>query len=418
MSKKYKIILGIIIVVAFVSILVGTGYFIYKYNINKNSAEVIIVDKLSINYLNGRKFNFDDREKNINFSVINDGEKEESFYVTIIGAKTDSKNISYELYEGKKKIVESTKLLNNTNGSLSSILNIKEDETKSYKFKINNPDEEDISFEIEVQPTSVSEKSLASTILNDNQINKEAKTKVGEEAATSDEGLILDIDDNGSAYYFRGNVTNNYVSFANKMWRIIRVNGNGSVRLILDSDIPGASMYDSTLTTNKLEHLKILNNLKVYSVLEKFYEENLKKYDDFISSEKYCIDVTYEGENLSNYLRINSSNIPTFNCHGTRNNSKIGLITIDEIIYAGATVNTSNEYFYLKSENVASGVWTLSPFKETEEGIYYYELSPNGSIQTSQTGDSTRNLRPVINIKKNTNVTGKGTKEEPYIIEQ
>ena len=202
------------------------------------------------------------------------------------------------------------------------------------------------------------------------------------------------------------------------MWRIIRVNGNGSIRLILDSDIPGSSMYDSTLTTNRLQHLKILNNLIVYNALEKFYDENLKKYDDYISSEKYCIDVTYEGDNLSNYYRINTSNTPTFNCHGTRNSSKIGLITIDEIIYAGATINTSNDYFYLKSDNVASGVWTLSPFKEAEEGIYYYELSTNGSIQTSQTGSSTRNIRPVINIKKNTNVTGKGTKEEPYVIEE
>ena len=36
-------------------------------------------------------------------------------------------------------------------------------------------------------------------------------------------------DDYGTSYYFRGAVTNNYVEFANKCWRIVRVSGDGSV---------------------------------------------------------------------------------------------------------------------------------------------------------------------------------------------
>ena len=38
------------------------------------------------------------------------------------------------------------------------------------------------------------------------------------------------------AYYFRGAVKNNYVEFANKCWRIVRVGGDGSVKLILHND--------------------------------------------------------------------------------------------------------------------------------------------------------------------------------------
>ena len=45
-------------------------------------------------------------------------------------------------------------------------------------------------------------------------------------------------DDYGTSYYFRGAVKNNYVEFANKCWRIVRVGGDGSVKLILHNDNP------------------------------------------------------------------------------------------------------------------------------------------------------------------------------------
>ena len=41
-------------------------------------------------------------------------------------------------------------------------------------------------------------------------------------------------DDYGDSYYFRGNVTNNYVDFAGMCWRIVRILGDGSIRLILE----------------------------------------------------------------------------------------------------------------------------------------------------------------------------------------
>ena len=46
--------------------------------------------------------------------------------------------------------------------------------------------------------------------------------------------LYTGSDDQGDTYYFSGNGTDmkNWVSFAGKLWRIIRINGNGSVRLL------------------------------------------------------------------------------------------------------------------------------------------------------------------------------------------
>ena len=50
--------------------------------------------------------------------------------------------------------------------------------------------------------------------------------------ATTDEGLYMAEDDEGESYYYRGAVKNNYVSFAGFIWRIIRRNGDGSVRML------------------------------------------------------------------------------------------------------------------------------------------------------------------------------------------
>ena len=65
--------------------------------------------------------------------------------------------------------------------------------------------------------------------------------KVQESSVESENGYLCSIpDDYGNSYYFRGNVTNNYVKFGNNeqdqdmYWRIIRINGDGSIRMIYD----------------------------------------------------------------------------------------------------------------------------------------------------------------------------------------
>ncbi len=54
------------------------------------------------------------------------------------------------------------------------------------------------------------------------------------EPATTDEGIFALEDDYGTSYYYRGAVTNNYVKFGDFYWRIIRINGDGSLRIIYD----------------------------------------------------------------------------------------------------------------------------------------------------------------------------------------
>ena len=66
---------------------------------------------------------------------------------------------------------------------------------------------------------------------------------------TAEKGLYQAEDDYGTTYYFRGKVLDNYVSFAGKTWRIVRINGDGSIRLVLDSSA-GTSAFNTNYNDN------------------------------------------------------------------------------------------------------------------------------------------------------------------------
>ena len=54
-------------------------------------------------------------------------------------------------------------------------------------------------------------------------------------AGESENSLVCSApDDYGTSYYFRGNVTDNYVKYSDRYWRIIRINGDGTIRMIYD----------------------------------------------------------------------------------------------------------------------------------------------------------------------------------------
>ena len=114
--------------------------------------------------------------------------------------------------------------------------------------------------------------------------------------ATTDEGLFMAEDDEGESYYYRGAVKNNYVSFAGFTWRIIRRNGDGSVRMI----------YSGKSTTDTGEAVTIGNswfNSKYwdptyvgYKYNEDFelHENNgTTGYDGFTNTSKYNYGTGY-----------------------------------------------------------------------------------------------------------------------------
>ena len=326
-------------------------------------------------------------------------------------------------------------------------------------------------------------KTLAQTILAKNEV-KAPITTPGAAVSTASEALLASAeDDYGTSYYFRGTVTNNYVEFANKCWRIVRVGGDGSVKLILHNDNPtgvanpcdaannsasaafarySGETYKSAFNTNSNDNAYVgfkygtvgasdyasahanTNKSTILTNLETWYTNNLKDYADAIADTVWCndktnvTDTTYDpygwnpnglgyGTNITYYgasqRLLSASNHaggtgPGLKCNGelSKINSKVGLITADELAYAGYAYGSGNTTTYLQENATDTYWWSLSPyyFNGGLAGVWGVYGS-DGSFGDSGVG-YTYGVRPSISLKSTTNVTGEGTSSSPFII--
>ena len=114
--------------------------------------------------------------------------------------------------------------------------------------------------------------------------------------ATTDEGLFMAEDDDGASYYYRGAVKNNYVSFAGFIWKIIRRNGDGSVRMIYagkkTSDTgPATTIGNSAFNEKNLDPAYVGY---MYSENFSLHENNgTTLYDWFTNTKKYDFGTGY-----------------------------------------------------------------------------------------------------------------------------
>ena len=322
-------------------------------------------------------------------------------------------------------------------------------------------------------------------------------TTPGKETPTQNEGLIKSEDDSGITYYFRGNTDNNYVYFADKIFRIIRINGDGTIRLVLNEDI-GTKKYNTENSSAKYvgytmdrQSDEINSNVKTY--LDDWYngtgefegQKSLIYYDNKISSTNFCNDTsTYidenifgQGESFSAQKRLNPTIkeeiYPVFNCQPTKNfyggnyNIKVGLLTADEIAYAGGIFSEETGNNYLQNnetyitmtparyqdggETLASLILRCyaesstsleecsdvklygSKYDINKDGVVnasdasaalsientaiIYALS-NGNIKEIKVNEEYK-IKPVINLNRNVIVlSGNGTQENPYMIKE
>ena len=270
-------------------------------------------------------------------------------------------------------------------------------------------------------------------------------------AATTDEGVykVSDPVYGGYSYYWRGAVTNNYVKFANKCWRIVRINGDGSIRLIYDGatcHANGTSTAESIAKTGVAYNSSYNNSSYVgwtYTAstqrtlsgtasnaktqLESWYSSNLASYASKIADGKYCNDrntgpggstTTWSATGTTFYYaaynRINTG-APTLSCNsGDVYTLKVGLITADEVMYAGGKFANNTAYYLYNGQNY----WTMSPREWGGTYAWVFVVYVSGSLSNTNVNGSTPGLRPVINLKADTLFAtgGNGTQSNPYVV--
>ena len=114
--------------------------------------------------------------------------------------------------------------------------------------------------------------------------------------ATTDEGLFMTEDDEGASYYYRGAVKNNYVSFAGFIWRIIRRNGDGSIRLIYSGKKTSDTGEATTIGNSAFNNSKYDPTYVGYMYNENFslHENNgTTEYTKFTNTSKYNFGTGY-----------------------------------------------------------------------------------------------------------------------------
>lgn len=130
----------------------------------------------------------------------------------------------------------------------------------------------DISISLGEKEDDLTDKIIANLDSKGNcpKINDDATVKIG--AAETEKSLVCSApDEYGKSYYFRGNVSNNYVKFANLYWRIVRINGDNSIRLIYDGSVAhenGESSEDRTAFKSAYNTGTFKNNTGSVSLAE------------------------------------------------------------------------------------------------------------------------------------------------------
>ena len=165
---------------------------------------------------------------------------------------------------------------------------------------------------------------------------------------SNEKGIFETTDDDGTSYYYRGSVENNYVYFANRYWRIIRINGDGTIRMIYDGTTAHTNgesstdrqvgttqfnsaysdnMYLGYMYTNEEAHgLGTSSTIKLAN--DNFYTSVLSSYANYIDTNAgFCGDrsplnnqsgvgtgtvLTY----MKGYLRVSAST-PSLSCENS-----------------------------------------------------------------------------------------------------
>lgn len=274
--------------------------------------------------------------------------------------------------------------------------------------------------------------------------------------------LADDLSNTVSEYLKNESSDKNYISFGvikndtnhdnvgkKMIWRIIRINGDGSIRLIYNESIGSApfnnensdAVYTGYMFSPNVRN-GLSTNSKVKETIDKWYEANLKNtvYEQYISPSIFCVNrnayttpsraASAFGFGTDEQYFEDHTRLENFKCDSnfdrfdTRINYEgltesdspkgngaltymIGLLTATEASKISTTVRGT------------TGTWTLSPSHYNSSGAYVYYAS--SSLESKNVKDADAAIRPVISIKADTEIIDKtdsnyGTQTNPFVV--
>ena len=261
-------------------------------------------------------------------------------------------------------------------------------------------------------------------------------------------------DGNHTIYYYRGNVRNNNVKFGGYCWKIVRTTKTGGIKMIyngLPDSTTGNCGEDTTTSQIETQDKNGVYDGKSSAKLDGTnieYTFNTNRdnaqYVDYRTSEiKTNIDTWFNNQNTSEHnfdqtmlettdfcidmevdtsetrwtqympsTRVNNNN-PNLSCTGTYkypNEGKVGLLTSDEVMYAGATGSGNNTYYLYNNKSC----WLLSPgfFRGGDARVWYIYFT--GHLYSNRVFFA-YGARPVVSLASGVKYDGEGTYNNPYI---
>lgn len=281
-------------------------------------------------------------------------------------------------------------------------------------------------------------------------------------SAESENSLLCSAPDNyGTSYYYSGNVSNNYVYFANFYWRIVRINGDGSIRIIYDGTVAHANgeasndriigtsafneksddnayvgyMYGTPGSATYEETHANINDSTIKKYIDSWYEENLKntQYEQYIVDNIFFEDKSISktkpdiysnkgfGQEKTDYRWVHgpwdtqyndNNNMTLKSSNALPLKYNIGLLNTDEVLLAGV-YNSNNSKDYLSIEK---NYWLLGAISFGISGIARVRYLTNGGYVASSEVSEERGVKPVINLKAGSLKMGDGSSTNPYRI--
>ncbi len=265
-------------------------------------------------------------------------------------------------------------------------------------------------------------------------------------------------------YFYRGNINNNNVIFANFCWKIVRTTELGGIKLVYNGE-PNNNTCNNTLEATEITKDKYslfnkdntyvgykygtpeaesyeeahsnMNDSNIKTIIDEWYTNNLIGYSNYLEDSIWCNDRSIApdspgegyGTNATNYngrYRLNINKTPSVVCNNDKDKftvSKeigngeltypIALLTADEVALAGAVWNIETDY-YLKT---GSPQWTMTPSRLNSVYPSVFVIQENGSLWAHS--GNLDGIRPSIVLKSNIKYKEgtKGTADNPYIVE-